>query len=117
MLNLSLPVDVYLCIVPADMRRSFDGLMRMATEHIARDPLRGGLYVFINKRRDRAKLLYWDGDGLAIWYKRLEEGVFHLPMVEDDVTSVVLSGTDMTLLLQGLDLKIARRRKRYQRPA
>lgn len=97
-----LKIDVYLCIVPADMRRSFDGLMRMATEHIERDPLRGGLYVFINKRRDRAKLMYWDGDGLAIWYKRLEEGVFHLPMVEDDVTSVVLSGTDMTLLLRRL---------------
>jgi transposase len=116
-LNLSLPVDTYLCVVPADMRRSFDGLVRMATDHIARDPLRGGLYVFINRRRDRAKLLYWDGDGLAIWYKRLEEGTFSLPMVEDDVTGVTLSGTDLTLLLQGLDLKIARRRKRYRRPA
>jgi transposase len=116
-LNLSLPVDTYLCVVPTDMRRSFDGLVRMATEHIARDPLRGGLYVFINRRRDRAKLLYWDGDGLAIWYKRLEEGTFSLPMVEDDVTGVTLSGSDLTLLLQGLDLKIARRRKRYRQPA
>ena len=117
MLSLSLPVDTYLCVVPADMRRSFDGLMRMATDHIARDPLRGGLYVFVNKRRDRAKLLYWDGDGLAIWYKRLEQGTFQLPLVEDDVTGVTLSGCDLTLLLQGLDLKIARRRKRYRRPA
>lgn len=116
MLNLSLPVDTYLCVVPADMRRSFDGLMRMAAEHIARDPMRGGLYVFVNKRRDRAKLLYWDGDGLAIWYKRLEEGTFHLPTVADDVTGVALSGCDLTLLLQGLDLKIARRRKRYRPP-
>ena len=117
MLNLSLPVDTYLCVVPTDMRRSFDGLVRMASEHIACDPLRGGLYVFINKRRDRAKLLYWDGDGLAIWYKRLEEGTFQLPLVDEDVTGVTLSGSDLTLLLQGLDLKIARRRKRYRRPA
>ncbi len=117
MLSLSLPVDAYLCIVPADMRRSFDGLMRMATEHIARDPLQSGLYVFVNKRRDRAKLLYWDGDGLAIWYKRLEEGTFHLPMVEDDVTGIAISGTDLALLLQGIDLKVTRRRKRYRRPA
>ena len=56
-------------------------------------------------------------DGLAIWYKRLEEGTFSLPMVEDDVTGVTLSGADLTLLLQGLDLKIARRRKRFRCPA
>ena len=78
MLSLAPEVDIYFCVVPADMRRSFDGLIRMAEEHLARDPLRGGLYVFINKRRDRVKLLYFDGDGPAIWYKRLEVGSFQV---------------------------------------
>ncbi len=73
MLSLSLPLDVYLCVPSADMRRSFDGLIRMAEEHLGRDPLRGGLYVFLNKRRDRVKLLYFDTDGPAIWYKKHEE--------------------------------------------
>ena len=73
MLSFSLPLDVYLCVPAADMRRSFDGLIRMAEEHLGRDPLRGGLYVFLNKRRDRVKLLYFDADGLAIWYKKHEE--------------------------------------------
>jgi transposase len=71
-LNLGLPVQVYLCVLPTDMRRGFDGLMRMAEEHLQRNVLDGGLFVFINRRRDRIKLLYWDSDGLAIWYKKLE---------------------------------------------
>lgn len=69
---LSLPPDVriYLCTLPTDMRRGFDGLFAQVQQHLARDPLKGGLYVFVNRRRDRVKLLWWDGDGLAIWYKK-----------------------------------------------
>jgi transposase len=115
MLSLALPVDIFLCLVPADMRRSFDGLLRMVDEHLRRDALSGGLYVFINRRRDRTKLLYWDGDGLAIWYKRIEIGTFQLPLVEGDEQSVSLSGTELTLLLRGIDLTSVRQRKRYER--
>ena len=114
MLNLSLPVDVYLCIIPADMRRSFDGLLRMAEEHIEQDPLCGGLFVFINKRRDRVKLLYFDTDGPAIWYKRLEQGTFQLPAVDDGTQGVTLSATELAMLLGGIDLRGVRRRKRYR---
>jgi len=114
MLSLSLPVEIYLCVPPADMRRSFDGLLRMAEEHLRRDPLRGGLYVFINRRRDRVKLLYFDTDGPAIWYKRLEAGTFQLPAVAPDATSATLGATDLTLLLGGIDLGSVRRRKRYR---
>jgi len=116
-LSLTLPVEIYLCVAPADMRRSFDGLLRMAEEHLRRDPLRGGLYVFINRRRDRAKLLYFDGDGLAIWYKRLEVGTFQLPVVDENTQGVVLSATDLTLLLRGIDLGSVRRRRRYRHSA
>ena len=72
MLSLSLPVRIFLCVLPTDMRRGFDGLMRMAEEHLRQNVLDGGLFVFVNRRRDRVKLLYWDGDGLCIWYKKLE---------------------------------------------
>lgn len=114
MLSLSLPVEIFLCVPPTDMRRSFDGLLRMAEEHLRRDPLRGGLYVFINKRRDRVKLLYFDTDGPAIWYKRLEAGTFQLPAVEPDASGVALESTELTLLLGGIDLRSVRRRKRYR---
>ncbi len=114
MLSLSLPLDVYLCVPSADMRRSFDGLIRMAEEHLGRDPLRGGLYVFLNKRRDRVKLLYFDTDGPAIWYKRLEEGTYQLPAVDAATQQVRLSPTDLALLLGGIDLASVRRRRRYR---
>ena len=83
MLNLPLPVRVYLCLEPTDMRKSFDGLCRMVRDFVGTDPLSGDLFVFRSKRGDRVKLLYWLGDGLAIWYRRLEEGTFVFPKLAD----------------------------------
>ena len=79
MLSVPPAVKIFFCLVPADMRRGFDGLMRMAEEHLRQNVLHGGLFVFINRRRDRVKLLYWDLDGLCIFYKRLEQGTFEVP--------------------------------------
>ena len=84
MLSLALPVDIYLCVAPTDMRKSFNGLWALTVEHLQRDPLAGGLFVFINRRRDLMKLLYWDTDGIAIWAKRLERGSFQIPHVDMD---------------------------------
>ena len=117
MLSLSQSVEVYLCTLPADMRRGFDGLMRMSEEHLQRNVLKGGLFVFVNRHRDRVKLLYWDRDGLAIWYKRLERGTFELPQVDDEATGVTLSTTDLAMLLGGVDFKSVRKRPRFQIPA
>lgn len=117
MLSLALPVEIYFCLQPTDMRRGFDGLARMAEEHLSRDVLAGGLYVFVNRRRDRLKLLYWDNDGLAIWHKRLEAGRFQLPTVESKSSCLSLTATQLALILGGIDLASVRQRKRYRRPA
>ena len=126
MLSLPLPVRVYLCLEPADMRRSFDGLGQMVREFLDADPLSGDLFVFRSRRGDRVKLLYWLGDGLAIWYRRLEEGVFTFPAGVGATGlswsraagkhGVEIRAADLALLLDGVDLASVRRGKRYQRP-
>ncbi len=108
---------IYFCIGATDMRKGFDGLMRLAEQQAARDVLQGGLFIFVNRRRDRVKLLWWDEDGLAIWYKRLEVGTLELPAVNEDAKHVSLTPTELSLLLGGIELASARRRKRYRKTA
>lgn len=115
MLSLSLPVRIFFCVLPTDMRRGFDGLMRMAEEHLQQNVLDGGLFVFVNRRRDRVKLLYWDGDGLCLWQKRIEVGSLELPRAPDKATHVTLTATELAMLLGGIELASAKRRKRYRR--
>jgi len=79
MLSLPLPVRIYLCTRPVDLRKSFDGLAQLVREFLGADPLSGHLFVFHSKRRDRLKLLHWDRDGYWILYKRLELGTFRFP--------------------------------------
>lgn len=117
MLSFPGTLNIFLCLQPTDMRRGFDGLMRMAEEHLQQNVLAGGLFVFLNRRRDRVKLLYWDGDGLAIWYKRLEQGTFELPAVSEEATRLHLSSTELAMLLGGMQLAGAKRRRRYRHTA
>jgi len=117
MLSLPLPVRVFLCTQPADMRRSFDGLAQMVREFLSADPLSGHLFVFRSKRSDRVKLLYWESGGFAIWYKRLEQGTFRFPAASGDGSSVEMRAADLAMLLDGVELESVKRRKRYQRPA
>ena len=112
MLSLSPQVRVFLCTKPTDMRKSFDGLSGLVETVFAGDVLSGDLFVFINRRRDRIKILGWDRDGLMIWYKRLERGSFQVPGGAQD--RVELDAAELSMLLAGIDLTSARRRKRYQ---
>ena len=116
MLSLPLPVRIFLCTRHADMRKSFDGLAQMVREFLGADTLSGHLFVFRNKRGDRLKLLYWDSDGLAIWYKRLEEGSHRFPAVTGDGHGLEIRAADLTMILDGVDLSSVKRQKRYQRP-
>jgi transposase len=115
MLSLPLPVRIFLCAQAADMRRSFDGLAHMVRDFLGANPLSGHLFVFRSKRGDRLKLLYWDGDGLAIWYKRLEKGVFRFPAAGDERHSVEIRAADLMMILDGVDLASVKRSSRYQR--
>lgn len=122
MLSLSLPSRVFLCMLPTDMRKSFDTLAALVRTHLDQDALSGDLFVFRSRRGDRLKLLYWDEDGYAIWYKRLEEGSFALPAADGQRASVGKHGlwlrpAELAMLLDGIDLSNVRRQKRYQRSA
>jgi transposase len=114
MLSLPLPVRIFLCTRRADMRKGFDGLAQLVREFLGADPLSGHLFVFRNKRGDRLKLLYWDSDGLAIWYKRLEKGTFRFPAATSD--GLEIRAADLMMILDGVDLESVKRQRRYQRP-
>jgi transposase len=118
--QLSAAVRVFLCTEPTDMRKSFDGLFGIVREFLGQDPLSGHLFLFLNRRRNRAKILFWDRDGLVIWYKRLELGSFQgLDPSAASQTSgsagLELSVAEFAMILGGIDLTTARRRKRYSR--
>lgn len=115
MLMLPPSVKVFLATAPTDMRRSFDGLFAMTQQVLRGDPLSGALFVFTNRRADRVKILFWEKSGLAIYYKRLEKGVFHFP--ESDGQCVEVEATELALLLEGIELRGAKRHKRYDREA
>jgi transposase len=121
MIQMLAAVRVFVCTQPTDMRKGFDGLSGLAEHVLRQDPLSGHLFVFRNRARNRLKVLYWDQDGLAIWYKRLERGTFQLPsdLLPDDTPSIgaEISAGELSLLLGGIELASVKRRKRYQRPA
>ena len=117
MLTLPPSTRVFVATKPADMRRSFDGLLAIVRDFLGGDPLSGHLFVFRNRLGDRLKVLWWDRDGLAIFYKRLEEGSYSFPAPTGDVPQVEMTAADLQLVLQGIDPTKVKRSKRYQRPA
>lgn len=114
-LDQKLGVRIWLCTTPADMRKGFDSLAALVREGLGHDPLSGHLFLFVGRDRDRLKLLYWDSDGFALWYKRLEEGTFRLPPAKSVGASVELKASELAMLLAGIDLTSIKRRKRFAR--
>ena len=109
------PTRIWLAVAPTDMRCSFDRLAELARAVTGDDPFSGHLFLFRSRGGDRLKVLYWDRDGYALWYKRLEEGTFKLPKVEPSQRSVELRPSELAMMLDGIDLRSVRRVKRYQR--
>lgn len=117
MLTLPPSTRVFVAIRPTDMRRSFDGLLAIVRDFLGhQDPLSGHLFVFRNRRGDRLKVLWWDRDGLALFYKRLEIGSFLIPDAPADTRQLEMTAADLQLLLQGIDPAKVQRAKRYSRP-
>lgn len=107
-------VRIFLCLTPADMRRSLDGLAAMTREIIREDPLSGHLFAYFNRRRDRVKILFWDRSGLCLWYKRLEKGRFRLSAFESsECQRAEIEAAELALILEGIDLSSAKRRPRF----
>jgi len=113
MFTLSSTNSFHLYSQPTDMRKSFDGLSGLIQNKLESNPCNGDVFIFINKRRDKIKLLHWQGISFTLYYKRLEEGTFEVPIYYPEVGSVVLNYTQIVMLVDGLTIKNIKKRKRY----
>lgn len=117
MLTLAAGTKVYLSAEPVDLRRGHDGLCALVRGQLALDPYVGHLFVFVGRRGDRIKILFWDRGGFVLYYKRLARGRFQLPRVKDGADRIVLDATELAMLLGGFELRKARRQPAWQPPS
>ena len=98
---------------PTDMRNGFDGLSGLVSRELMQSPLCGDIFIFFNKPRNRIKLLHWQGDGFAVYYKRLERGTYEMPEVNPACAGVEISAQQLLLIMEGIWLLSVKKRKRY----
>jgi len=116
MLTLPSSVRIYVASEATDLRRGFDGLSALTRSVIGADPMSGHLFVFLNRRRNRVKILVWDRTGYLLLYKRLERGTFRIAAAPvAGKRHVEVDAGELALMLEGLDLRNARRKKRWYR--
>jgi len=116
MLSFAGSLKVFVALEPCDMRKGFEGLYALASERLKEDPRQGAVFVFSNRRHTRLKLLYWDGTGIWLMCKRLEQGTFSWPRnVEPGQTKMKLSAEALVMLTDGVDLHGAKLKPWYQR--
>lgn len=115
MLSFHAQLKVFVATTPCDLRQSFNGLWTAAQQQLGEDPKSGALFVFGNRRRNRVKILYFDGTGVCVLAKRLEEGTFHWPQSAGEPTAKIrLAPQALQLLLDGVELKAGGRRAWYE---
>lgn len=105
MLAFPAAIRIYVAVQPVDMRKSFNGLWSAVSEQLHEDPKSGALFAFINKERTRLKLLYWDGTGVRVLAKRLEQGRFSWAAATDERAKIALAPEALSMLVSGVDLK------------
>jgi transposase len=110
MLSFPTVVPIHFCVMPVDMRCSFDSLAELVRQYFQVEPQSGHLFVFRNKREDCLKILYWNGRGYALWYMRLERGTFSLPAGKI-AGGVEIDATTLSMLVGGIDLKKVHRKR------
>jgi transposase len=108
-LTLAPGTKVYLATEPVDLRRGHDGLCSLVKNTLGLDAFAGHLFVFVGRRGDRVKVLFWDRGGFVLYYKRLARGRFRMPRVPAGADRVVLDGTELAMLLGGFDVARAQR--------
>lgn len=116
MFSLSSELKFQLYLEPCDMRKSFDGLSGLVQNNLARDPKSGEVFIFINKNKDKIKLLHWQGGGFVLYYKRLEKGRFELPNYNETSAILYLDYAKLVMIIDGLSIENISHRKRYQKP-
>jgi transposase len=114
MLHLSPSCSYYLYRGDTDMRKGFDSLSGMVSALMRGNPLSGSVFIFFNKKHNQVKLLLFEGDGFALYHKRLEKGTYELPVCDDSNSSMHIGSQQLQFILQGISLKSVRHRKRYQ---
>jgi|SRR3954451_13124199 transposase len=117
MLHLSASCHYYLYSNATDMRKGFDSLSGIIASQMQLNALNGSVFIFINKKHNQIKLLLWEGDGFALYHKRLEKGTYELPCVTENSHSINISAQQLHLILEGISLKSVCKRKRYQHAA
>lgn len=115
MLNFSSKHRYHLFVPSTDMRKSFAGLCGLVRQHFPQSPMSGDVFIFLNKRRNKLKLLVWDRTGFVIYYKQLVRGTFELPSPKVGEQRLELDWTQLVLLLEGIELKGLKKRKRYSK--
>jgi transposase len=116
MLTLSESACYFIYLNNTDMRKGFDSLCGIVSSQMQLDPLSNAVYIFINRRRTQIKLLCWEGDGFALYYKRLEQGTYELPQEEENECCINVDTTRLKKIFQGVSVHQNRQRKRYQHP-
>lgn len=116
MFTLSSSQRYHLYSQPTDMRKSFDGLSGIIRNELDGNPCSGDVFIFINRSRNKIKLLHWQGIGFTLYYKRLEEGTFELLDYDPQVGSITLSYAQIVMLVDGLSIKNIQKRKRFSLP-
>jgi transposase len=114
--DLSSDAPIYVATQPTDLRKGFDGLSALVQRDLGRDPMRGGVYVFLNRRLTQMRALFWDRDGFCYLAKRLEQGTFRRVKPRDGQSYLEIESAELAMLLAGIDAERVRRRKRF-RPA
>lgn len=119
MLSLSPNLRVFAATAPTDMRKSFSGLVGLVEKELDRQVEGGGLFLFFSRRRNAVKVLFFTGDGLAIFYRRLERGTFELPRAaaKADAKGIELKLSELTLILEGIELSSVKHRRRWSQAA
>lgn len=114
MLTFPSGVRLYLATKPTDLRRSFDGLSALVHGSFGLSPMSGDLFVFLNRRGNQVRILFWDRDGFCVLGKRLEAGTFRRVKDAQGVAHVEIDAGELAMLLEGIDATKVRRRKRYR---